>query len=50
MEIKIDPEALTQIEDLRREIAVLNEHLTDLKKMVAPLLGWRVIVPESEAR
>jgi hypothetical protein len=46
VEIKIDPDALTQIEDLRRELATLNEHLADLKKIIAPLLGWRVVSPE----
>ena len=33
---------LKQVNELAKEIRKLNEHLSDIKKMVAPYLGWRI--------
>jgi len=34
---------LPVLEALTKELKVLNEHLFDLKKMIAPYLGWKII-------
>ncbi len=33
---------MTELEELLEQIKILNEHLADFKKMIAPLLGYRV--------
>lgn len=39
---------LPVIEDLVRELKLLNENLLDLKTMIAPLLGFRVVKEKEE--
>ena len=35
--------ALQLLEVLIKELKALNENLTDIKKMVADLLGWKIV-------
>jgi len=41
---------LPAIEILTEELKLLNGHLLDLKKMIAPYLGWRVVEEEEEKK
>ena len=40
--------ALQMVENLIQELKTLNENLSDLKTMIAPYLGWKVIVKDKE--
>lgn len=42
-QIKIEKEAKDLIIDFIKELKVLNENLSDIKEMVAPILGFKVI-------
>lgn len=42
-QLNINEETKNLLKDFLQEIKNLNEHLSDLKKMIAPYLGFRVI-------
>lgn len=39
---------LSVLEALTKELRMLNENLLDLKTMIAPYLGWRVVNDKEE--
>ena len=39
---------LPMLEGLVKELKILNENLSDLKKMVADYLGWKVLDDEKK--
>lgn len=41
--IDIDKETKELLEEFVKELGVLNEHLADVKTMIAPLLGFKII-------
>ena len=40
--------AVSLLEVLIKELKILNEHLGDLKEMIAPYLGFRVVKDKEE--
>ena len=39
---------LPMAEELVKELKILNENLFDLKTMIAPYLGWRIVDDKEE--
>jgi|GEM_PF-4892578 len=47
-QVKIDQETKDLLKAFIQEIETLNENLSDIKEMVAPFLGFRVIKKEEK--
>jgi len=42
-QVNISKENETLLKEAVKEINILNEHLYDIKKMIAPLLGYKIV-------
>ena len=42
--------ALQMVENLIQELKTLNENLFDLKTMIAPYLGWKIVKDKEEEK
>ncbi len=42
LDFLIDKETKAILKEFIKEMGILNEHLSDIKTMIAPILGWRV--------
>lgn len=42
-QVKIDQETKDLLKTFILELKILNEHLSDIKEIVAPILGFKVI-------
>lgn len=47
-QVNLDEETRKLLKNFLKELGILNIHIKDIKTMIAPLLGFRVITDEDK--